>query len=412
MSMRIAVAGAGIIGATIATRLINAGHEVTAFEPEPDGLPTSSGNASLIALPEIAPIASPGILTAVPGWLLDPLGPLALRWQDVPALLPWLLAFLASATPARGMKARTALTFLMRSALQDHEELGRVAGLTGHLRQTGYISVHDTGASVDAALKEAAVVKAALGYDFTRLTPAEARQMVPQLEGPFAGAIHQPVYWTATDPLAVLRHYQAYVAGKGRLVPVRVERLRQTEAGIEVQASTGREMFDKVVVAAGVWSRAIVRGLGIKVLLETERGYNTTFTNLGWNLPMPLGFADHGFVATPLIGGLRVGGAVELAKPETSPNFARARAMRTKMRRYVPSLPEEGGSEWMGRRPSTPDSLPVISRHPGDDRIVHAFGHGHLGLTLSAVTARLVEGLLKPGSADPALAPFSINRFQ
>jgi len=410
--MKIAVIGAGIIGATIATRLISTDHEVTIFEPDPDGLPTSSGNASLIALPEIAPIASPGILTAVPKWLLDPLGPLTLRWKDVPALTPWLLAFLASATPARGMRARTALTFLMRSALKDHQELGQQAGLTGHLRQTGYISVHDTGASVDAALREAAVVKTALGYDFTRLTPGEARQMVPQLEGPFAGAVHQPVYWTATDPLAILRHYQAYATGKGRLIPARAERLRQMEAGVEVQASSGSETFDKVVVAAGVWSRELVRRLGAKVLLETERGYNTTFTDLGWNLPMPLGFADHGFVATPLVGGLRVGGAVELAKPETSPNFARAKAMRTKMRRYVPSLPEEGGAEWMGRRPSTPDSLPVISRHPGDDRIIHAFGHGHLGLTLSAVTARLVENLLKPGSADPTLSPFSINRFQ
>jgi D-amino-acid dehydrogenase len=122
--VKIAVVGAGIIGATIATQLINDGHAVTVYEPEIDGLPTSSGNAALIALPEIAPIASPGILTAVPKWLLDPLGPLTLRWTDVPALLPWLLAFLASATPAKGAKARAALTILMRTALQDHQAFG------------------------------------------------------------------------------------------------------------------------------------------------------------------------------------------------------------------------------------------------------------------------------------------------
>jgi D-amino-acid dehydrogenase len=132
---------------------------------------------------------------------------------------------------------------------------------------------------------------------------------------------------------------------------------------------------------------------------------------LDWNLPMPVGFADHGFVATPLVDGLRVGGAVELAKPTTPPNFARAQAMRTKMRRYIPSLPE-GGQEWMGRRPSTPDSLPVISRHPKDSRIVFAFGHGHLGLTLSAGTARHVATLVAQDAINPALAPFSISRFQ
>ncbi|MDB5613755.1 MAG: amino acid dehydrogenase [Devosia sp.] len=147
------------------------------------------------------------------------------------------------------------------------------------------------------------------------------------------------------------------------------------------------------------------------MLLENERGYNTTFTDLDWALAMPVGFADHGLVATPLVDGLRVGGAVELAKPETAPNFDRAKAMRTKMRRYVPSLPE-GGKEWMGRRPSTPDSLPVISLHPGDHRIVHAFDHGHLGLTLSAVTARHVASLVAGRQPDIDLEPFSINRFQ
>ena len=409
--MRIAVAGAGIIGATIACELILQGYDVTLFEPEPEGLPTSSGNAALIALPEIAPLASPGILAAVPGWLLDPLGPLAVRWTDVPALLPWLLVFLRSATPAHGAKARAALTLLMRTALADHEQLGRRSGLTGHLRQTGFISVHDSEASVAAALREAETVRTVLGYDYERLSPAEARALVPQLEGPFAGAVHQPVYRTVSNPLTVLRHYQGFARTRGTLVAERVTALHPLPEAVTLETASGRHAFDRVVVAAGVWSRDLVRRLGARVLLETERGYNTTYTDLGWNLPMPVGFADHAFIATPLVDGLRVGGAVELARPETAPNFARAKAMRTKMRRYVPSLPE-GGTEWMGRRPSTPDSLPVISLHPGESRIVHAFGHGHLGLTLSAVTARLVADLVAGAGNADALAPLSIQRFQ
>ncbi len=407
---RIAVIGAGIIGASIATWLIESGHEVTVFEREPDGLPASVGNAALIALPEIAPIASPGSLMAVPGWLLDPLGPLTLRWTDVPALIPWLLAFLAASTPGHGVKARAALTGLMRTALADHETIGRMAGIAGHLRQTGYVSVHDSEASVAGALREAALVKAALGYDYEQISVDAARQLVPQLEGSFAGAIHQPGYWAVANPLTLLRAHQAHIGGRARLVAAAVSRLTQHEDGIDVvQADGVTERFDKIVVAGGVWSRELVRGLGLKVLLETERGYNTTYDDLGWNLAMPVGFADHGFIATPLVDGLRVGGAVELAKPETAPNYQRAKAMRAKMRRYVPSLPE-GGREWMGRRPSTPDSLPVISRHPGDARVVFAFGHGHLGLTLSAVTARLVAELLDGGAPD--IAAFDIRRFQ
>lgn len=409
--VKIAVVGAGIIGSTIAAQLINDGHSVVVYEPEPDGLPTSSGNAALIALPEIAPIASPGILTAVPKWLLDPLGPLTLRWTDVPALLPWLIAFLGSATPAKAAKSRAALATLMRTALQDHQALGRSIGLTDHLRQTGYISLHDSDRSVEASMAEAASVKAALGYDFERLSPEAARLLVPQLEGQFAGAVHQPGYWAVTNPLTVLRAYQSFVRGKATLVAQKVVRLSRSQAGVSVHTEAASTRFDKVVVAAGVWSRDLVRGLGGRVLLETERGYNTTFNDLDWNLAMPVGFADHGFIATPLVDGLRVGGAVELAKPDTSPNFERAKAMRTKMRRYVPSLPE-GGKEWMGRRPSTPDSLPVISTQVDDERIIYAFGHGHLGLTLSAVTARLVSSLAGSGPADPQIAPFSIRRFQ
>lgn len=407
---RIAVIGAGIIGASIATWLIDKGHAVTVFEREPEGLPASVGNAALIALPEIAPIASPGSLAAVPGWLLDPLGPLTVRWADLPALTPWLLAFLAASTPGHGVKARAALTSLMRTALEDHVTIGRMVGIDGHLRQTGYISVHDSEASIAGALREAALVKAALGYDYERIAVDAARRLVPQLEGTFAGAVHQPVYWTVSNPLTLLRAHQAHIAGKAQLVATAVSRLEQVDTGIQVVRADGvTESFDKVVVAGGVWSRGLVRGLGLKVLLETERGYNTTFEDLSWNLAMPVGFADHGFIATPLVDGLRVGGAVELARPETAPNYQRAKAMRAKMRRYVPSLPE-GGREWMGRRPSTPDSLPVISRHPGDPRIVLAFGHGHLGLTLSAVTARIVADLLDGQAPEPAA--FDIRRFQ
>jgi D-amino-acid dehydrogenase len=407
---RIAVVGAGIIGASIAVQLIGDGHEVVVYEREPEGRPASAGNASLVALPEIAPLASPGVLKAVPGWLLDPLGPLTIRWPDLPALTPWLLALLASATPSHGAKVRAALAGLMRTALEDHFRLGRIDGLDGHLRQTGYLSVHDSEASIAAALHDAELAKQALAFPYERLSAEAARKLVPQLEGRFAGAVHQPVYWTASNPLTILRHHQSFIRERARLAPAEIIHVGPAGDRISVLHVSGEvEFFDQVVIAAGVWSRDIVRRTGLKLLLETERGYNTTFTDLGWNIAMPVGFADHGFIASPLVDGLRVGGAVELARPTTPANYDRAKAMRAKMRRYVPSLPE-GGNQWMGRRPSTPDSLPVISRHPADQRVLFAFGHGHLGLTLSAVTARLIAELVAGGSPD--VAAFDIRRFQ
>jgi D-amino-acid dehydrogenase len=361
---RIHVVGAGIVGSATATWLVNAGHDVTIFDADPDGLPTSSGNAALIALPEIAPLASPGILSSVPGWLMDPLGPLTVRWQDVPAMLPWLLAFLKSAAPSHDPHVRAALGRLMRTALDDHHAMASISGMEGHLRQCGYLSIHGSARSLASGVHEMERVKTVLGYEFEALDPEAARKLVPQLEGDFAGAIHQPGYWMVSNPLTVLRHYQNFLRGKARIEAGKVTRLEQGQDGIAIHLADGRTATaDYTVVAAGVWSRELVRQTGLKVLLETERGYNTTYSDLDWNLPMPVGFSDHAFVASPLVDGLRVGGAVELAKPETAPNYDRAKAMRAKMRRYVPALPE-GGKEWMGRRPSTPDSLPVISRHP------------------------------------------------
>ena len=405
------VIGAGIVGTATALWLLGAGHDVTVYDADPAGLPTSSGNAALIARPEIAPIARPGIVKAVPGWLLDPLGPLTVRWRDLPALMPWLTAFLAASAPGRVAAGRHALAGLMRTALEDHRALAATVAVPDHFREVGYLSLHDSDKSLRAGLEEMGRVKSLLGYEFERLDPAAARRLVPQAEGPFAGAIHQPAYWMVTNPLAMLRDYQGAVRRRGQLLSGRVTAVEPLADAVLVRLESGdRDRADRVVVAAGIWSRDLVRQMGLRVLLETERGYNTTFTDLGWNLPMPLGFADHGFIASPLVDGLRVGGAVELARPEAPPNFARAAAMRQKMRRYVPALPE-GGVEWMGRRPSTPDSLPVISPHPRDARIVFAFGHGHLGLTLSAVTARLVAGLIA-GRAGQDLAPFDIQRFQ
>jgi D-amino-acid dehydrogenase len=280
------------------------------------------------------------------------------------------------------------------------------------MKPTGALTIFDSEAALDAAFRHDQETARLLGFTVERLDASTARGRVPALEGAFAGGVFSSGYQTFPDPLKLLRDLQHHVRRHGTLVEAGVEAVQPGAEGITLVADTGeRHVFDKVVIAAGVWSRTLVRRLGLKVLLETERGYNTTFTNPPVTLEMPVFFAEHGFVATPLDNALRIGGAVELARPEAPPNYARAAAMRRKMRRYVPALPESGGKEWMGRRPSTPDSVPVISLHPGDPRIAMAFGHGHLGLTLSAVTGAKIAALLSKGSGTD-LQPFSIGRFQ
>ena len=408
----IGIVGGGIIGCATALHLLDQGHKVTVLERDAGGLPASVGNAGILAVPEIDPIARPGMLLAAPKWLLDPLGPLTVRWQDLPALMPWLTRFLLASRPAKVARAREALAFLLKTAAADHQAMGAMAGISGHIRKTGALTVFDTKAARDKAFTHEAANAALLGCNVEKLDVDEARARVPALKGTFAGAIFNDGYETFQYPLTLLRRLQSQLRERATFIDATVNAVEWSDAGVSVR--TGAEnahLFDKVAITAGVWSKTLVERLGLKVLLESERGYNTTFVNPSMTLEMPVFFSEHGFVATPFENALRVGGAVELAKPETAANYARAAAMRRKMRRYVPDLPREGGTEWMGRRPSTPDSLPVIGLHPGDPRIAFAFGHGHLGLTLSATTGRHVASLLS-GERNPDLKPFSITRFR
>jgi D-amino-acid dehydrogenase len=406
----IGVVGGGIIGSAIAVWLLGDGHEVVLFEATPGERPASAGNAGLIALAEISPLARPGVVRSVPGWLLDPLGPLTLRFRDLPALTPWLARFVAAARPHQVEKATAALAFLMKTALSDHQELARRAGLSATMRKTGAFYLFDHDAAFRAAQAEWPE-RFRHGIEVEERSVEAVRASLPGLTGPFARALFAPDYWTVSSPAEILRGLRERLSAEGRMEAIKVNGLTRAADGVAVHLADGASRrFDCVVIAAGVWSRDLVRGLGLSVALETERGYNTTWPVAPIELPAPVFFAEHGFVASPT-DGLRVGGAVELAAVDAPPNFARARAMRAKMRRYFPALPEEGGSEWMGRRPSTPDSLPVIGAHPGDGRILFAFGHGHLGLTLSAVTARHVAAFVAEPPREPQLAAFGIERF-
>ncbi|CAN5292602.1 FAD-dependent oxidoreductase [soil metagenome] len=407
----VAVIGGGVVGCATAVWLAADGVDVTVFERDPEAFPASTGNAGVISLSSISPLARPHILASVPGWMLDPLGPLTLRLIDVPALTPFLVRFVASARPSQVERSTAALGFLMKTALADHHELAKRGRLSDHMRRTGALHIFDSDASFRSGLAEWKE-RGNHGVDYREITVDEARRLVPALTGPFARAILAPENWTVSSPLGILQGLRKVLSEGNRLRTGKVTAVTPGAEGIVVSTADGASAsFDRVVIAGGVWSRELVRKLDLNVVLEAERGYNTTFPDSPIELPMPVFFDDHGFAATPLEDGLRVGGAVELASVDAPPNFARAAAMRKKMRRYVPNLPETGGREWMGARPATPDSLPVIGAHPREPRIVFAFGHGHLGLTFSAVTARHVADLLAR-RGDRNLTPFGIERFQ
>ncbi len=213
-----------------------------------------------------------------------------------------------------------------------------------------------------------------------------------------------PKLWTETVA-------QALRDAGGEIQITSVRNILPTETGVRIDTDEGVIETQKLIVAAGAWSHHLARHLGDKIPLETERGYNTTLPPGAFDLRTHLTFSQHGFVASGINGGVRIGGAVELGGLTLPPNYKRADALLKKAKAFMPGLNTEGGTQWMGYRPSLPDTLPVIGASPKDPRVLYAFGHGHLGLTQSAGTAELVADLALGATPGLDLAPFAPTRF-
>jgi glycine/D-amino acid oxidase-like deaminating enzyme len=410
---RVAVIGAGIVGMSTARYLQRDGCAVTVLDPLAPGRSTSFGNAGGIAVTEVVPVSTPGIARRVPGMLLDPLGPLTIRWSYLPQLAPWLWRFWRAGRRDRVEAISKALASLLATVYDDYEPLLAEAGIKDILHRRGCISLYQS----ETALAHDALewkLKRARGITVERLGPEELRQMEPDLAPIFAAGMYMPDWSHVADPYRVVAGIaETFVREGGTVEQTRVAdfelgpegpRALRTEGGARVE-------FDQVVIAAGAWSHKLARKLGSKVPLETERGYHTTLPDPGVRLSRMIHSAEGGFVLTPMEMGLRLAGTVELGGLEAAPNYDRAKVLVTRARKFLPQLNAEGGTEWMGYRPSLPDSLPVISRSPRHANVFYGFGHGHLGLTEGATTGRILAALAAGREAGIDLTPFRVDRF-
>ncbi|MCQ1767952.1 FAD-dependent oxidoreductase [Neorhizobium galegae] len=407
------VIGSGIIGTMSAQYLLNDGRSVLIIERGEVARGASSGNAGILAFPEIIPIAAPGMMWKAPKWLLDPLGPLSLPPSYALNMVPWLWRlWRASARPAYertvGVHAR-----MMPMARSEMLRTVEQAGLRAMIKQTGTLDLYDSEASLNAASDDwQAKLKA--GFEFQRVGRDEIDSLQPGLAPQFRHGIFTPSGLQVSDPLEFTQALFGNAMARGASLRIgEVVRIEPINDGARVILAD-RAVFEAktVVLAGGAWSKKIVTGLGDHAPLETERGYNTTLPPGAFPLHRQLYFNDHGFVVTPLTSGIRVGGAVELGGLKLAPNYKRSEAMLTKAKSFLPDLKTEGGRQWMGFRPSMPDCLPVISASTASPAIIYAFGHGHLGLTQSAATGRLVADIA--ARREPALdvEPYSISRFR
>jgi len=413
----IVIVGAGIIGTCVAAQMAEAGRDVTVFDRTGICEETSAGNAAAFAFSDVLPLAHKGMMRNLPKWLMDPLGPLSIPPGYLPALLPWLIRFWRAGTFGDYHGAVAAQAGLMKLAESEWMSLMDRSGTRTMLREDGSLELYESDAEFNASLPGWAE-RGRFGIGFDHVAAKDLAALQPGLSPQFIKGTFVPGWKTVSDPKelgkAIWRHAESRGA---RFEPARVEALDEVSTGqagraIRLRLADGRALEARnVVIAAGAWSHLLARQLGETIPLETERGYNTTLPASAFDVKRQLVFGGHGFVITPLATGLRVGGAVELGGLKRPPNYARSKSMLEKAKRFLPGLDTSGGREWMGYRPSLPDSLPVIGRARNAANVFYAFGNGHLGLTQAAATGRLIRDLVLGQNSAIDLKPFSPQRF-
>jgi D-amino-acid dehydrogenase len=409
----VVVIGAGVVGLACAWSALKEGAAVTIVDRDFEGDRTSHGNAGGIAVTESTPISVNGLFFNAAKWLIDPLGPLALNWKHVPAALPWFMAFRRAGQPPRFTAISHALAALNNRVYKDLVPMFNDIGALTMFYRRGALTVYETEEAFKADAQEWQF-KRELGVRCRALSQAEIRECEPALAPVFKHAMFLDDWSHIGDPKRLVSLLRDRVRELGaQFVEGSVVALDASDSVAPAArlASGNAVSGRRLVVAAGAWSGTLAASIGDRVLLDSERGYNTTLPQSGTTLSREVIFAERKFVATPLDIGLRIGGAAEFAGLKAAPNFKRSDALLTLGKRFLPGIDERGAVQWMGHRPSTPDSLPVIGRSPRVPSVIYAFGHGHLGLTQSATTGALVADLLADRAPGTGLGAYSIERF-
>jgi D-amino-acid dehydrogenase len=412
MAKNITIIGAGIVGIATAAYLRRDGHDVTVVDMRPPGEYCSSGNAGILSPGSCVPIAMPGILGKVPGYLMDPLGPLKVRWSYYPRVLPWLWRFINSTGRAQIEATADALSALLSQTYDAHLPLAKHAGCSDLIRQTGYVVVYDSDEACRGDVY-AWKLRRDRGVICNELDAAGIEKLVPALGRKFPRGMHLPEQGFVANPERLTKTLAQQFQRDGGTI------LQHTVLDVElgghgpraILTDAGKLPVETLVICAGVHSGEFSAILGDPVPIEAERGYHVTFSDPGLELPMPVCSAQNKFFVTPMEMGTRIAGQTEFAGIEAEPDYGRADVLVQHMKRMFPQIREVDSTRWMGRRPSMPDSKPVIGRATKFANTYYAFGHGHIGLVGSAPTGRIIADLVAGRQPNIDITPFRPDRF-
>lgn len=408
---RIAVIGAGIVGCSCALWLQQKGFAVTLIDPDDPGAGTSSGNAGTIASYGCIPVNSPTIFKRLPSLLTSAESPLSLNLGYALSHPAWMIQFLRHCRAPKVAHITRQLGQLLAGTYAGLDPLLDLADARDLIRQHGCMSVYRSEHEFQQA-KASNELRRSLGSEYRELDRGDIAALEPALKPIFERGLLFAAASHVINPQALCqRYFDTFQRNQG-------EFLRQRANAIEFEAKTLRlrldnadsQQFERIVIAAGAFSRSITGADTEKLPLDTERGYHVQFSNCQHLLSRPVAWNAAGFYATPMEQGMRFAGTVEIAGYGKHRN-PRNIALITRKAREMLELPSTADQEWLGFRPTLPDALPVIGHSNASRKVLLAFGHHHLGLTLAGITGKLIAELANDEVPSHALGSFSASRF-
>ena len=409
-NITVGIVGAGIQGISNALFLQKKGFKVTVFDRDNPGAQAASyGNAGHFSPYASVPINRPDVLIDVPAMLVSSSGPLALKWNYVPKMIPWFLKFIMNSTTNKMMHTAKNMHQILDLALPAYDELFDEIDLEGLVENKGILYIWN-----DKNLKSRELeinVREKLGVKQQLVNKAEIHDLEPHIKDIYHAGVYYPYARHARNPKKILlKLFELFLKKGGEFNKVNIKNIDFDEEKPVFKTENQSYVFDKAVIACGAFSKKLTDNIGEKIPLDTERGYHVHFKNCDHLLRRPVILSNRGFGITPMEQGLRVVGTVEFGGLENPLSKSRINNLVLNAREMLDGLPEHN-DEWLGFRPTLPDFLPIIGPSKNFKNVFYSFGHHHLGWTLGAISGKIISSMISDENTNLDLEPYSSLRF-
>ena len=409
--LKVGIIGAGIQGVCNALFLQKKGHQVTLFDREDPGSQTTSyGNAGHFSPYASIPLNRPDIIRDVPAMLLSSTGPLALKWNHVPKMIPWFIKFLKNCSTKNMMHTAKYMHQILDLALPAYDELFEEIDLSGLVENKGIMYIWN-----DQNLKSRELeinIRNEIGAEQQLLNKKEIHDLEPNIKKIYHAGVFYKKARHARNPGKIwLKLFENFVKKEGKFIKLNIQDLDFDENKPVLRSETQRFIFDKLVISCGAFSKKLTDKLHENIPLDTERGYHIHFKECDHLISRPVVFQNRGFGMTPMEQGLRVVGTVEFGGLKNPISKPRIKNLVDNARYLLDGLPDHHEDEWLGFRPTLPDYLPVIGPSKNYKNVFYSFGHHHLGWTLGAISGKIISKMISNENTNLDLKPYSSLRF-